>query len=153
MNRSQSQDLTYEIDKNRLVVIKSSIDEIIVLDNMTNRQFLIKDEQYDSSKIELILHKLNTKDFKFIISYDLRIVIKTLEYTYTFIGKEIFPDADLNEKDENMTNKDLLKIIYSLRYKVKNISFELSSADAHIEYLQEYIGRLEGGDSDGSLGC
>ena len=142
-----------EVNKNRLVVIKSSIDEIIVLDNMTNRQFLFKDVQYDSSKIELILHKLNTKDFKFIISYDLRIVIKTLEYTYTFIGKEIFPDADLNEKDEKITNEDLLKIIYSLRYKVKNISFELSSADAHIEYLQEYIGRLEGGDSDGSLGC
>ena len=142
-----------------LSVIKASNDEIIVLENKTNRQFLIKcdqnnltlpygfynfDAEYTNiNPFEYILNKLNTNDYSFHINLYLSVMINfkndAQNVNQNIIGHEIFPDADLNKNDDDMNIEDYKKIITSLRHQVNNLSYKLKDAELYIAYTKDEL--------------
>lgn len=142
-----------------LSVIKASNDEIIVLENKTNRQFLIKCDQNNLTlpygfynfnaeytninPFEYVLNKLNTNDYSFQINLYLFVMINfkndAQNVNKNIIGHEIFPDADLNKNDEDMNIEDYKKIITSLRHQVNNLSYKLKDAEMYIAYTKDEL--------------
>jgi hypothetical protein len=145
-----------------LSVIKASNDEIIVLENKTSRYFSIKcdidnlclpdgftrSRNAESTNLsyvnafEYILNKLNTNDYnKLQTGLDLLIKINFKSETHniskTVVGREIFPDSDINENFENMKIEDYKKMITSLQHKVNNLSYRLKDAETYIAYSKD----------------